>query len=63
MTGRQLRAWMRRHSYTDTTLGVAFGVDRSTVFRWRKLDRKLPYGDLIPLALEALASRQQAEKQ
>ncbi|MQA00221.1 MAG: hypothetical protein GEU80_12995 [Dehalococcoidia bacterium] len=54
MSGRDLRSWMRRNSYTIESLAETLGVTERTIYRWRLLPEIPPH---VELALEALESR------
>jgi DNA-binding transcriptional regulator YiaG len=55
MTGRQLRLWRRKNSYSVRGLAAALEVAKSTIQRWENDDPRPPR--MAELALERLDVR------
>ena len=51
MSGSDLIAWLRAHDMTAAELALRLGVERSTVYRWKRRGNAPVY---LALALEAL---------
>lgn len=54
MSGADLTEWMRRHDVRGTELAAVLGVERGTVYRWKRRGNAPAY---LPLALESLERR------